>query len=167
MFIESFVHKKTTSLGVVSGILAGLVAITPAAGVVKPSGAIALGAIASFLCFQSLRLKGKLGYDDSLDVVGIHGTGGIAGAIFLTFFIRKSWMDEAAAAAGGPWTMLDQLGIQTLAVTGTIIFSVLATYIIVLLVEKTVGLRANEAEERAGLDASMHCEHGYGLLNLS
>lgn len=165
MLIEGIGHKKATSLGFVSGMLAGLVAITPAAGVVKVTGAIALGFIASLVCYYALKIKVKFGFDDSLDVFGIHGVAGITGALALTFFIRDSWMAEAAAKAGGSWTTLQQLGVQASAVGITIVFSVIMTCLLMVLVEKTVGFRIKETDEMAGLDHSLHGEHGYGLIN--
>ncbi|MFN0117359.1 MAG: ammonium transporter [Elusimicrobiota bacterium] len=165
MIIEALHHKKATSLGVCSGILAGLVVITPAAGVVQPLGALILGFIASIICYFTIMLKTKLGYDDSLDVFGIHGTAGIAGALFLSFFIRESWMIEAAEKAGGSWSAFQQLGIQAAAVGITVVFSVITTIILVILVEKTVGFKMDENEEMAGMDHSLHGEHGYGLIN--
>ena len=116
IIIESFHQGKATALGFASGILAGLVAVTPAAGVVQPYGAMVLGIIASLICYMAIQAKNKLGYDDSLDAFGIHGIGGITGALLLTFFIRPSWMAEAAVAAGGKWTIWNQFGIQALAV---------------------------------------------------
>ena len=110
-------------------------------------------------------VKNKLGYDDSLDAFGIHGVGGITGAIFLTFFIRKSWMAEAAAAAGGSWTIWQQLGVQVVAVLIAIIYAAVLTFLLILLVQKTVGFRAPEDKEMAGLDHAFHGEHGYGMLN--
>ena len=112
VIIESFHQGKATALGFASGILAGLVAVTPAAGVVQPYGAMILGILASLICYMAIQVKNKLGYDDSLDAFGIHGVGGIVGAMFLTFFIRPSWMAEAATAAGGNWTVWNQLGVQ-------------------------------------------------------
>lgn len=164
MMIEAIEHKKATSLGFVSGMLAGLVVITPAAGVVKVTGAIALGFIATFICYFGLKLKARLGYDDSLDVFGIHGLAGITGAIFLTFFIRDSWMADAATKVAG-WSTLDQLRVQATAVGITAVYCAVVTLLITVLVEKTVGLRAGEEHEMAGLDHSVHGEHGYGLVN--
>ncbi len=92
IIIESFHQGKATALGFASGILAGLVAVTPAAGVVQPYGALILGVLASSLCYTAIQVKNRLGYDDSLDAFGIHGVGGIVGAIFLIFFIRRSWI---------------------------------------------------------------------------
>jgi Amt family ammonium transporter len=166
IIIEAVRHGKATSLGVVSGILAGLVAITPAAGVVRPSGAIVLGALAALICYLVIGVKNKIGYDDSLDVFGIHGTGGIVGAIFLTFFIREGWMAEAASANGGTWTVINQLGVQAMAVGATVIFAALGTLILVVVTEKTVGFRLPKTAELQGMDHSLHGEHGYGMLSL-
>ena len=128
IIIESIHQGKATALGFASGILAGLVAVTPAAGVVQPYGAMILGIIASFVCYMAIMMKNKLGYDDSLDAFGIHGIGGIIGAILLVFFIRPSWMADAATAAGGSWTVWNQLGIQALAVTIAIVYAAVMTY---------------------------------------
>ncbi|MEI8187208.1 MAG: ammonium transporter [Chlorobiaceae bacterium] len=167
MVIEIFQHGKATSLGVASGILAGLVAITPAAGVVQPSGAFALGALAAGICYTAILIKNKLGYDDSLDAFGVHGVGGIVGALALVFFIRPSWMVEAAAKVGGSWTVWQQLGVQAIAVGVTILYAGVVSFVLLFLVEKTIGLRISENDEMSGLDHSMHGEHGYGLINLN
>lgn len=163
--IESIHHGKATALGFVSGVLAGLVAVTPAAGVVQPSGAIALGILAAMVCYGAIILKDKLGYDDSLDAFGIHGVGGIVGALLLSFFIRDSWMTEAANANGGVWSAWQQLGIQAAAVGIAIAYAVVGTLIIIFIVEKTVGLKAKTSEELDGLDHAYHGERGYGMLN--
>jgi Amt family ammonium transporter len=165
MFIEGFHTGKATALGFASGILAGLVAITPAAGVVQPLGAIILGAIASLFCYLAIMVKNKLGYDDSLDAFGIHGMGGIVGAIFLTFFIRDSWMQATAAAAGGSWSVMQQLGVQVIAVLIAIFYAAVVTLIILFIIDKTIGIRSTDKDEMAGLDHSQHGEHGYGMLN--
>jgi len=168
MIIEGIHQGKATALGFASGILAGLVAVTPAAGVVQPYGALALGAIAAILCYIAILIKNKSGYDDSLDAFGIHGVGGIVGAIILSFFIRKSWMNEAASLAeGGTWTVFQQLGVQISAVLISIAYAAVVTLIIVILVDKIIGLRSPAKIEMQGLDASYHGEHGYGMLNAS
>ncbi|EAT58039.1 ammonium transporter [Chlorobium ferrooxidans] len=167
MVIEMFQHGKATSLGVASGILAGLVAITPAAGVVQPSGAFALGALAAIFCYSAIVLKSKLGYDDSLDAFGVHGVGGIVGALALVFFIRPAWMEAAAEKVGGSWTIWQQLGVQATAVGVTIVYAAVVSFILLFIVEKTIGLRISEDDEMSGLDHSMHGEHGYGLINLN
>ena len=167
IIIESLHQGKATALGFASGILAGLVAVTPAAGVVQPYGAMILGMLASFICYMSIQLKNKLGYDDSLDAFGIHGVGGIVGAIFLTFFIRKSWMQEATLAHGSSWTVWNQLGVQARAVLVAILFAASMTFIILYLLNKVVKLKSSEDDEMAGLDRSYHGERGYGMLNPS
>jgi Amt family ammonium transporter len=165
--IESFHQGKATALGFASGILAGLVAVTPAAGVVQPYGALILGVIASIFCYTAIQVKNRLGYDDSLDAFGIHGIGGIVGAIFLSFFIRPSWMEEAAAAYGGTWTAWNQLGVQALAVGIAIAFAAVMTWIIIFVLDKVMRFKASEDEEMAGLDRAYHGERGYGMLNPS
>ncbi len=163
--IEYFHVGKATALGFVSGILAGLVAVTPAAGVVKPLGAFILGIIASAMCYYAIILKNKLGYDDSLDAFGIHGVGGIVGAIFLTFFIREAWMADAAIAAGGSWSMMQQLGVQVAAVLIAIVYAAVLTLIILWITDKLFGMRSSAKNEMEGLDSAYHGEHGYGMLN--
>lgn len=167
MLIEAVKFRKTTSLGFVSGILAGLVAITPAAGVVQPAGAMILGACSAGACYFALSLKGRFGYDDSLDCFGVHGVGSGMGVLLLSFLIRPSWMTEAAAAAGGSWTALDQLGVQLTGMGTTIALAAVGTLAICIVVQKTVGFRLSAAEEMAGVDHSLHGEHGYGMLNLN
>jgi Amt family ammonium transporter len=168
IIIESVHHGKATALGFASGILAGLVAVTPAAGVVQPYGALALGVIAASLCYIAIAAKNKLGYDDSLDAFGVHGIGGITGAIMLSFFIRKSWMNEAASMAeGGTWTVTQQLGIQVFAVLISIIYAAVLTLILMIIIDKIIGFRSPAKHEMQGLDASYHGEHGYGMLNAS
>jgi len=165
IIIESFHHGKATALGFVSGVLAGLVAVTPAAGVVQVTGAIALGIIASSVCYLAIIIKNKLGYDDSLDAFGIHGVGGIVGALLLVFFIRDSWMAAAVEAHGGPWGAFQQLGIQALAVGIAIAYAAIGTIIIIFIVEKTVGFKSTTEDELDGLDHAYHGERGYGMLN--
>jgi Amt family ammonium transporter len=157
MIIEGFHQGKATALGFASGILAGLVAVTPAAGVVQPAGALALGVIASFFCYSAIMIKNKLGYDDSLDAFGVHGIGGIVGAIILVFFMRG---DHTFAQ------IFAQLKIQALAVGISIAYAAAMTFILVVVVNKVIGLRSSEKEEMRGMDSSYHGEHGYGMINL-
>lgn len=157
MLIEGIHQGKATALGFASGILAGLVAVTPAAGVVQPSGALALGAIASFVCYSAIMMKNKLGYDDSLDAFGVHGVGGIVGAVFLVFFMRGNHTGAE---------IMSQLGIQALAVAIAAVYAAAVTIILVVLVDKTIGLKSGKQAEIMGLDSAYHGEHGYGLLNL-
>lgn len=165
ILIESLHHHKATSLGFCSGILAGLVAITPAAGHVGVPGALALGVLASLICYGAIMLKSRIGYDDSLDVFGIHGVAGIFGALALTFFISPVVKHELIAANAG-WTVAGQFVTQAKAVGASILYSGICSIILVVLVDKTLGLRLDPTRESAGMDHSLHGEHGYGLLNL-
>jgi Amt family ammonium transporter len=167
VIIESMHQGKATALGFASGILAGLVAVTPAAGVVQPYGAMILGILASFICYSAIQIKNRLGYDDSLDAFGIHGVGGVVGALLLTFFIRPSWMKEAAIAAGGRWTLWDQFGIQALAVGIAIFYAASMTFLIIFVLNKFIKFKSSEDDEMAGLDRAYHGERGYGMLNPS
>jgi Amt family ammonium transporter len=167
ILIESFHQGKATALGFASGILAGLVAVTPAAGVVQPYGAMILGILASSICYMGIQLKNKLGYDDSLDAFGIHGIGGVVGALLLTFLIRPSWMHDAAKIAGGKWTIWNQFGVQALAVTVAIVYAAVMTFIIIFILNKFIRFKSTEDDEMAGLDRSYHGERGYGMLNPS
>ncbi len=160
VLIEAVRFRKATALGVASGILAGLVVITPAAGVVQPAGAIALGAVASLLCYGAIQFKNRVGYDDSLDVFGVHGVAGLAGALLLAFFIRPGEIPMERVA-------IEQFGVQALGVAATLGFTAVATLIILVVVDKTVGIRLGAAGEMAGMDHELHGEHGYGLLNLN
>jgi Amt family ammonium transporter len=167
VIIESLHQGKSTTLGFASGILAGLVAVTPAAGVVQPYGALIIGIIASMICYMAIQFKNRLGYDDSLDAFGIHGVGGITGALLLTFFIRRSWMEEAGIATNGSWSLWNQLGVQATAVIIAAVYAGLVTYLIILIINKIVPFRSSSTEEMAGLDRSYHGERGYGMLNPS
>jgi Amt family ammonium transporter len=165
VIIEGFHQGKATALGFVSGILAGLVAITPAAGVVQPLGALVLGALATVLCYLAIVLKNRLGYDDTLDAFGIHGVGGIVGAIFLTFFIRDSWMAAAAEKVDGSWSVMQQLGVQALAVIIAIVYAAVGTLVILFVLDKIVKIRSSVEGEMKGLDNYYHGERGYGMTN--
>lgn len=157
MIIEGWHHGKATALGFASGIVAGLVAVTPAAGVVKADGGLALGVIASIVCYMGIMMKNKLGYDDSLDAFGVHGIGGITGATVLVFFMRGNHTFS---------DIMHQLGVQALAVGTAIVYAGVMTFILAVIINKTIGFRSSDKEEMQGLDASYHGEHGYGMLNL-
>ncbi|MEW6220437.1 MAG: ammonium transporter [Thermodesulfobacteriota bacterium] len=163
LVVEALHFRKATSLGFVSGILAGLVAITPAAGVVQPTGAMTLGALSALACYGALMLKSRLGYDDSLDCFGIHGVGSGLGVLALSFFIRDSWMAKAAAAAGS-WSAWDQLRVQLTGMGATVALATVATLVICFLVQRTVGFRVDEGQEFEGLDYALHGERGYGFM---
>jgi len=164
LLLEGFRHGKATSLGLASGILAGLVAITPAADVVSPAGAIVLGGLSSLVSYTAIQLKTKAGYDDSLDVFGIHGCSGIFGALALAFLIRPSWQ---ALHAASDWSAVSQLLTQAAAVGVTLLYAGTLTWLLVMLVQATFGFRLDDADQRAGMDHALHREHGYGLLNLN
>ncbi|MBA1189065.1 ammonium transporter [Pseudomonas entomophila] len=159
MFAEWIGHGKPSALGIASGVVAGLVAITPAAGTVGPMGALVIGLVSGVVCyFCATRLKRTLGYDDSLDAFGVHGVGGIVGAILTGAF--------AAPALGGFGEVQDialQLWIQTKGVLVTVVYTGVVTYVILKVVDVTMGLRVSEEEESVGLDLAQHNERGYNL----
>jgi|SaaInlStandDraft_1057018.scaffolds.fasta_scaffold13314_3 ammonium transporter, Amt family len=157
MLLEGIIHKRVSSLGMVSGILSGLVAITPAAGDVQTVGALFLGALASVCCYLAIALKNKLGYDDTLDVFGIHGVAGIVGGLGLAFFLRPD-------ASRRPFA--EQLFYQAEGIVVSILYAGIGTLVLVLIVDKLIGLRMSEANEKAGMDHTLHGERGYGFLNL-
>ncbi len=160
--MESLKGRKATTLGVASGGVAGLVAITPASGFVGPLGAIAIGLLGGLICSWAVSLKFRFGYDDSLDVVGVHMVGGLVGAlatgIFSTAAINEFGADGLIAGGG-----LTLLGKQFVAVGATLAFSFIVTMIIVKVVDAVIGLRVTEEDEIAGLDISQHAEVGYAL----
>mgnify|MGYP000139883116 CR=1 FL=1 len=161
MFTEWAFTKKPTVLGIVSGMIAGLVAITPAAGFVNIVGSVIIGAIAGFLCYFSVTaMKPKLGYDDALDVFGIHGVAGIIGAILTGVFADPA-INEAGKGLiyGNP----AQLWTQTIAVLITIVYTAIMTAIIFLIIRIFMKLRVSEEEEIIGLDSSQHSERAYNL----
>jgi Amt family ammonium transporter len=159
VFAEWIIKGKPTTLGVASGAVAGLVAVTPAAGFIGPVSSVILGAVAGVLCYLAVLAKGPLGYDDSLDVVGIHGVGGAWGAIGTGLF--------ASAAIGGTDGLFfgnaAQMGPQIVAVLATIIYSFVVSLIILYIVKAIMGLRVEEEEEVAGCDTSLHGENAYNI----
>ncbi len=159
MFAEWASHGKPTVLGAASGAVAGLVAITPGAGFVGPMSAIAIGAIGGFVCYNACNLKNKLGYDDSLDVVGVHLVGGTTGAILTGLF--ASTAVNSAGADGLFFGNPAQLGIQLIGVAVTLVFGFVGAYILFKVVDATVGLRVTADDEREGLDLSQHGENAY------
>lgn len=161
LIIEAIYFKKASALGFASGILAGLVAITPAAAVVQPVGAFILGSLSSIACYFALKLKIRLGYDDTLDCFGIHGVGSGLGVLLLCFFIRDSWMAAASDAAGRTWTVWDQLLVQLKGFGATILIAATMTLLICIFVEKTVKFRLDKESELIGMDKALHGERGY------
>ena len=155
MFMEWATHKKPTVLGVVSGAVAGLVAITPAAGFVGPKGALAIGILSGLVCFWgATSLKHKLGYDDSLDVFAVHGLGGITGAILTGVFAVEAIGGTAGAIEGN----VAQIGTQFYGIIATILWSAIATAVIIFILDKTIGIRVDHDSEAEGLDLSQHGE---------
>src|SRR5690606_1038138 len=150
VIIEGMHQGKATGVGFASGILAGLVAITPAAGVVQPGGAIILGVLATGFCYIAIQWKNKLGLDDTLDAFGVHGIGGIVGAIFLSFFIRDSWMADAVAANPG-WNVWKQLGVQSLAVVIAIVYAAVGPWVILFILNKFIPQRSSAEVQMQGL----------------
>ncbi len=160
-----WVHKgKATVLGACTGAVAGLVAITPAAGYVSPMAALAIGAGVCFACYGAILLKSKLGYDDSLDVFGVHGVGGMFGAVAVGLLATAS-MTSLAGVTGGVGGLVDGklnlLGAQALSVLAAGTYSFVVTFVILKLVEMTIGLRVTADEEEIGLDLTQHGERGY------
>jgi len=159
MFAEWFTHGKPSALGIASGVVAGLVAITPAAGTVGPMGALIIGLASGVICFFcATSLKRKLGYDDSLDAFGVHGVGGIVGALLTGVF--------AAPALGGFGEVENialQLWIQFKGVLFTVVYTAIVTFVILKVIDVVMGLRVTEEEETIGLDLSLHNERGYNL----
>jgi Amt family ammonium transporter len=161
MFIEWIRHGKPSVLGIITGAVAGLVAITPASGTAGPLGAVLIGFVSSAVCYYfATSVKKKFGYDDSLDVFGVHGIGGIVGAI-LTGLCAASFMggiglDEGVSAGAQVWA-------QTLSVIVTIAWSGVVSFVVLKVVDATVGLRVSEDVEVSGLDLKLHDEQGYEI----
>ena len=160
MFIEWAKHGKPSVLGIASGAVAGLVAITPASGAVGPMGAIAIGLASGAGCFiTSTTLKRAMGYDDSLDVFGIHAVGGIIGAILTGVFCAEFL---GGAGFGGDITSIsDQITVQAVGVGATIVYTGIVSFIILKVLDGIMGLRVTDDEESEGLDLSQHGERGY------
>ena len=155
MFIEWLVHKKPSVLGIISGAVAGLVAITPASGFVGPMGALWIGIAAGLVCFfASTTVKKALGYDNSLDVFGIHAVGGIVGAILTGVFAAEAIGGKAGLLEGNAGQVLTQIW----GITATIGWCAIATFVILIVVNILVGVRVSQAVEVEGLDINLHGE---------
>ena len=155
MFTEWSLRGKASVLGIISGAVAGLVAITPASGYVGPMGALAIGIAAGIVCYwAATSLKQKLGYDDSLDCFGIHGVGGIVGALLTGVFAVKAIGGTAGVLEGN----IVQLWIQFQGIIATIVWCAVATAVILKIIDLTIGLRVDEDDEREGLDLALHGE---------
>jgi Amt family ammonium transporter len=159
LFVEWIVHGRPSVLGIVSGAVAGLVAVTPAAGTAGPGGALVLGLMAGMVCFFSAtRLKHKLGYDDSLDVFGVHAVAGIVGAL-----LTGPLASPKLGGFGTVESLWGQLWIQAKGVGFTVVWSALLSLLILKLIDWTIGLRVDDEQEQVGLDLALHEEKAYNL----
>jgi len=157
MTTEWIKHGKPSVLGCVTGAIAGLAAVTPASGFIGPVGGLIIGAVSGFVCWYcSTAVKAKFRYDDSLDVFGVHGVGGIIGTLLVAVFASESFGGKEGAISIGK-----QFGVQAFAALFTVIYTVALTWIILVIVKKTVGLRVTVEDEKEGLDITSHGEAGY------
>jgi len=162
LFVEKLKDGHPTTLGAASGAVAGLVAITPCAGFVGGMAPIVIGFLAGSLCFLAIQLKFRFGYDDSLDVVGVHLVGGIVGSLLLGFFADtevNSLGFDGILLGGGAGLLLDQL----VAVAATLVYSGAVSFILAKLIDGAIGLRVSPDDEAAGLDTTQHAETAYNL----
>jgi len=157
ILIEKLKDGKPTAVGAASGAVAGLVAITPSCANLAPGWALLLGLIAGAVCALAIELKWKLGYDDALDVVGIHLVGGLIGTIYLGFLAT-----DTGLFLGGGW---EQLVVQVVAAVAVLVYSFVVAYIIGIVIEKTLGFRVKNEDEIAGIDTVVHGEEGYALVD--
>jgi Amt family ammonium transporter len=161
LVVEWLRDGHPTTLGAASGIVAGLVAITPAAGYVSGMSPLAIGGIAGIVCCYAVRLKARFGYDDALDVVGVHFVGGLVGSLLIGFFANPSFFegefDEGLFYGGG----LSLFGEQVLANAAAIVWSFILTFAIMIALKRTIGVRVSDEVEATGLDLALHRETGY------
>jgi ammonium transporter, Amt family len=164
LLVEKIRDGHSTSLGAASGVVAGLVAITPSCSAVSPIGAILIGVIAGVLCALAVGLKFRFGYDDSLDVVGVHLVGGLVGTILIGFVATA----EAPAGVDGLFYGggVDQLWRQIVGALAVLVFSFILTLVIGIAIQKTMGFRITEEEEVTGIDTVVHAESGYDFASL-
>jgi Amt family ammonium transporter len=160
LFAEWLKHGRPTSLGFASGLVAGLVAITPASGFVPPWAAIVIGLAAGLVCYGAVLMKAKLGYDDSLDAFGVHGVGGLLGALLTGLFCSKAFNGLGADASAGQFVS------QLIAALSAAAFGAIGTLILLVIIDKTIGLRVTRDIEIEGMDAGIHGEQGWMLDSL-
>jgi Amt family ammonium transporter len=164
LVVEQIRDGKPTTLGAASGAVAGLVAITPACGFVNPLGALVIGVVAGAVCCLAVSMKFKLGFDDSLDVVGVHLVGGIIGTVLIGFFATIS-----VNSAGGNGLFygggLNQLWRQVVAAGAVMIYSFVLTYAIGWVIKKTIGFRIDDESESMGIDEAEHAESAYDFAD--
>ena len=162
MLVEWGIHGKPSALGIVTGAVGGLVAITPAAGYVGPMGALAIGVASGVACFWgATTLKRRMGYDDSLDAFGVHGIGGIVGAILTGVFAAKEL--GGSGFGDGINTMLEQVVSQVIGVGATVLYCAVVTFVLLKIISVFMDLRVDEEQETMGLDLSLHDERGYSM----
>ncbi len=155
---------KPTALGVASGLVAGLVAITPAAGFVAPWAALVIGIVSGAACFGAVLVKYRLGYDDTLDAFGVHGVGGVVGALLTGVFAEAHTYSDATAPVGADGLIkggFKQLGVQAVTTVVAAAYAGLATWVLLRAIDRFIGVRVAEGDEREGLDTSLHGEEGY------
>jgi len=157
--VEWLKQGKPTALGVASGLVAGLVVITPAAGFVGPTSAVIMGLIVGPVCYGAVMLKGKLGYDDALDAFGIHGVGGALGAILTGVFAAEVWGGTNGLIDGNSELFIENI----IGVLAAATYSVVVTFVILKVIDATVGLRVSNDQESEGLDTNLHGEEGYHM----
>ncbi|WP_104116005.1 ammonium transporter [Arthrobacter sp. B1805] len=157
--VERIRNGAATSMGAASGLISALVAITPACGAVSPMGALAIGAIAGAVCSLAIELKFRLGFDDSLDVVGVHLIGGILGTLLIGLFATEDAPNGASGLFYGGG--FDLLGVQALATVAVLAYSFVVTWVIAQVIQRTVGLRIEQEDELRGIDISAHSEFAY------
>ncbi|MEV0582372.1 ammonium transporter [Nonomuraea sp. NPDC050310] len=161
--VEKLRDRHSTTLGVASGAVAGLVAITPACGFVDPWAAVVIGLLAGVACCYAVGLKNRLGFDDSLDVVGVHLVGGVIGAVALGFVAAYPFLpgqNKGVLIEGGQWS---QVGLQILGPVAVGVYSFVVSWVLGKLIDKTMGFRIPEEAEVAGIDITTHAETGYDL----
>ena len=159
--VEKIKDGHVTGVGAASGAITGLVAITPACGAVTPVGAIFVGAIAGAICVYAVGLKSKFGYDDSLDVVGVHLVGGVIGTLLIGFFASESMPNATNGLFYGGG--FDQLWRQAVAAFAVMAYSFVVAFVIAFAIKKTMGIRISPEEEEKGIDAKFHREASYEL----
>ena len=160
MGIEWFKTGKPSVLGAATGAIAGLAAVTPASGFIGPLGGLGIGIASGVICFSAATsLKNKFGYDDSLDVVGVHGVGGLVGTLLAAVFAAEMF----GGTQGSDYSIAGQFKVQVGAALITIIYTLIASFVILKAVDATIGLRVSEQQELSGLDLALHSEVGYNM----
>jgi Amt family ammonium transporter len=164
MFYEWIKYGKPTALGAVTGMVAGLGTITPASGFVGPAGGLVIGIVAGIVCFNAVILiKQKWKIDDSLDVFPVHGVGGVLGTLMVAVFASSELGIFSGQGLAEGMTIMSQLEVQAIGIVATIVYTAIATYLILKVVGMITGLRVSAEEEQQGLDIISHEERGYDL----